>query len=239
MERGKSLSEQSPANLVIRTGAHATRVIIEQGRAVGVEYQIATGRQSSQALREVIVSGGAYGSPQLLMLSGLGPARHLQDMGVPVLRDMPAVGANLHDHFNTTLSWRCSRGITLNDLERSPLRKVSAGLRYALFRSGPMAGNGITAGAFTRSDQRLERPDIQINLFEWSTKERSRDKVTPHDFPGFSMTPVHLRPDGRGTVRLGSADPFAPPAVLFDYLRTDYDVQTALAGIRLVRRIAE
>jgi len=235
----KAYLSNPPANLVIRTGAHATRVLIEQGRAVGVEYQTAAGRQSTRALREVIVSGGAYGSPQLLMLSGLGPAQHLQDMGVPVLRDMPAVGANLHDHFNTNLSWRCSRAITLNDLEKSPLRKVAAGLRYALFRSGPMAGNGITAGAFTRSDQRLERPDIQINLLEWSTKERGRDKVTPHGFPGFSMMPVHLRPDGRGTVRLGSADPFAPPAVLFDYLRTDYDVQTALAGIRLVRRIAD
>jgi choline dehydrogenase len=101
-----------------------------------------------------------------------------------------------------------------------------------------MASNGITAGVFTRSDQRLERPDIQINLFEWSTKERSRDAVTLHPFPGFTLTPVHLRPEGRGTVRLGSPDPLAWPAVLFDYLRTDYDIQAALWGLRLVRRIA-
>jgi choline dehydrogenase len=235
----KAYLSNPPENLKIQTGAHATRVIIEQGRAVGVEYQTPAGRQVSRARQEIIVSGGAYGSPQLLMLSGLGPAQHLQDMGVPVVRDMPAVGANLHDHFNTTVSWRCSRKITLNDLENSLLRKAYAGLQYALFRSGPMASNGVTAGVFTRSDPRLERPDIQINLFEWSTKERNRDKVTPHDFPGFSMTPVHLRPDGRGTVRLGSADPFAPPAVLFDYLRTDYDIQTAIGGIRLVRRIAD
>jgi choline dehydrogenase len=151
---------------------------------------------------------------------------------------LPAVGSNLHDHFNTTVSWRCSKPITLNDLQNSALRKASAGIRYALFRSGPMASNGITAGLFTRSDQRLERPDIQVNLFEWSTKERTRDRVTPHAFPGFTMTPVHLRPDGRGTVRLASPDPLAPPAVLFDYLRTEYDVQAALWGIRLVRRIA-
>jgi choline dehydrogenase len=235
----KAYLSDPPANLVIETGAHATRVVIEQGRAVGVEYQTAAGRQSTRAELEVIVSGGSYGSPQLLLLSGVGPGQHLQDMGVPVVRDLPAVGANLHDHFNTTVNWRCSRRITLNDLENSMLRKVSAGVRYALFRSGPMAGNGVTAGVFTRSDPRLERPDIQINLLEWSTKERSRDRVTPHEFPGFTMTPVHLRPDGRGTVRLASADPFAPPAVLFDYLRTDYDIQAALAGIRLVRRIAE
>ena len=118
-------------------------------------------------------------------------------------------------------------------------RKVMAALRYALFRSGPMASNGVTAGLFTRSDPRLERPDIQVNLFEWSTKERTRERVVPHDFPGFTLTPVHLRPDGRGTVRLGSPDPLAPPAVLFDYLRTEYDIQASLWGLRLVRKIAE
>jgi choline dehydrogenase len=234
----KAYLSNPPDNLVIRTGAHATRVLIAQGRATGVEYQTPAGRQVSHARGEVIVSGGAYGSPQLLLLSGIGPAQHLRDVGIDVVRDMPAVGCNLHDHFNTVASWRCSKAITLNDLQNSAMRKVIAGVRYGLFRSGPMASNGITAGVFTRSDPRLERPDIQVNLFEWSTKERSRDAVTPHPFPGFSMSPVHLRPDGRGTVRLGSPDPFAWPAVLFDYLRTDYDIQAALFGLRLVRKIA-
>jgi choline dehydrogenase len=234
----KAYLSNPPSNLTIQTNAHATRVLIENGRATGVEYQSKAGRQTSKARLEVIVSGGTYGSPQLLLLSGLGPAEHLQDMGIAVVRDMPAVGSNLHDHFNTTASWRCSKPITLNDLHNSPLRKAIAGIRYGLFRSGPMAGNGVTAGLFTRSDPRLERPDIQVNLFEWSTKERSRDAVTPHPFPGFTLTPVHLRPDGRGTVRLGSPDPFAWPAVLFDYLRTDYDVRAALMGLRLVRKIA-
>ncbi|HBK04921.1 MAG TPA: choline dehydrogenase [Acetobacteraceae bacterium] len=235
----KAYLSNPPPNLTIQTNAHATKVVIKNGRATGVEYQSPAGRQVSEARYEVIVSGGAYGSPQLLQLSGLGPAQHLQDMGIDVVRDMPAVGSNLHDHFNTTASWRCSKPITLNELNNSKLRQVAAGIRYALFRTGPMASNGITAGVFTRSDMRLERPDIQINLFEWSTKERSRDGVIPHPFPGFTMTPVHLRPDGRGTVRLGSPDPFAWPAVLFDYLKTDYDIQAALAGLRLVRKIAE
>ena len=226
-------------NLVVRTGAHATKILIENGRAVGVEFQTAQGRQTAACRGEVIASGGAYGSPQLLMLSGIGPAEHLRDVGIEVLRDMPAVGSNLHDHFSTSLYWRINKAITLNDLDNSLLRKVSAGIRYALFRSGPMAGNGVTAGVFTRSDQRLERPDIQINLFEWSTKERSRDAVIPHPFPGFTMTPVHLRPEGRGTVRLGSPDPFAWPAVLFDYLRTEYDMRAMLAAVRLCRTIAE
>ncbi len=226
-------------NLVIRTGAHATRVLIENNRAVGVEFQTAQGRETARARGEIVVSGGAYGSPQLLLLSGLGPAQHLQDVGVPVVRDMPAVGSNLHDHFNSYVAWRCNKAITLNDLENSKLRKLSAGVQYALFRSGPMASNGIHAGVFTRSDPRLERPDIQLNFFEWSTLRRSKDGIVPHPFPGFTISPVHLRPDGRGTVRLASADPLAPPAVLFDYLRTEYDMQAVIFGIHLARRIAE
>jgi choline dehydrogenase len=151
---------------------------------------------------------------------------------------MPAVGANLHDHFNTTLVWRCAKAVTLNDLENSWPKKIGAAINYALFRSGPMASNGIHAGLFTRSDDRLERPDLQINIFEWSTLERSAKRVKPHPFSGFTLMPVHLRPEGRGTVRLKSPDPLAPPAVLFDYLRTEYDVRALLAGIRLCRTIA-
>ena len=102
-----------------------------------------------------------------------------------------------------------------------------------------MAGNGIRAGLFTRSDPRLERPDLQINLLEWSTVERTKDRVIPHKFPGFTLSPVHLRPDGRGTVRLTSPDPLAPPAISFDFLKTEYDRQAVLFGIRLAREIAE
>ncbi len=225
-------------NLEVRTGAHATKVLIENNRAVGVEYQSPQGRQTARCKGEVIVSGGAYGSPQLLLLSGLGPAEHLRDMGIEVVRDMPAVGSNLHDHFNTNLNWRISKAITLNDLERSWPRKITAALQYAMFRSGPMASNGVHAGVFTRSDPRLERPDLQINIFEWSTLERSKTRVKPHPFPGFTLMPVHLRPDGRGTVRLGSPDPLAPPKVLFDYLRSEYDMRALLAGIDLCRQIA-
>ncbi len=230
---------RSRPNLTIRTGAHATRVLITGERATGVEYATANGRQTAVARIEVIVSGGTYGSPQLLQLSGLGPAQHLQDMGINVVRDMPAVGSNLHDHFNTYLSWRCTRPITLNDLENSWPRKIAAAIRYGLLRSGPMASNGIHAGLFTRSDPRLERPDLQINLLEWSTLERTKDKVIPHGFPGFTLSPVHLKPDGRGTVRLASTDPLAPPSILFDFLHSDYDMRAVVTGIRLVRKIAQ
>jgi len=226
------------ANLTVRTGAHATKLLIENDRATGVEYQTAAGRRTARAHAEVIVSGGTYGSPQLLLLSGLGPAEHLRDMGIDVVRDMPAVGANLHDHFNTYLSWRCAKPITLNDLQNSWPRKIAAAARYGLFRTGRMAGNGIHAGLFTRSDARLERPDLQVNLLEWSTVERTKDRVIPHPFPGFTLSPVHLRPDGRGTVRLASADPLTPPRISFDFLRTEYDMRAVLTAIRLIRKIA-
>src|SRR5689334_12056498 len=216
---------RSRANLVIRPRCQTTLVLIENNRAVGVEYHTAGGRRRAHAKAEVIVSGGAYGSPHLLQLSGLGPAEHLRQMGITVLRDMAAVGSNLHDHFCTYLMWRCSRPITMNDLENSWRRKILAAIRYGVMRSGPMAINGIQSGVFTRSDASLERPDIQINLLEWSTLERSRDRVIPHPFPGFTLGPVHLAPDGRGSVRLNSPDPLAAPQITFGFLASDYDMR--------------
>ncbi len=227
------------ANLEIRTLCQATRVVIEDGRATGVEYASPRGREVALAVREVVVCGGAYGSPQLLQLSGLGPAAQLQAMGIPVLRDMPAVGSHLHDHFCTYLMWRCPQPVTLNMLDRSWALKIWAALRYGLARRGPMAVNGIRAGVFSRSDARLERPDLQINLMEWSTLERSRDQVKGHPFHAFTLGLVHLAPDGRGTVRLASPDPLAPPAISFNFLATEYDMQAMLAGGRLARRLAE
>ena len=226
-------------NLVIETGAHATRVLIENRRATGVEYRTAAGLRSARARGEVVVSGGAFGSPHLLQLSGLGAAEALQELGIPVLRDMPAVGANLQDHFNTYIAYRCARAVTLNDLANSLPRRVLAAGQYALFRSGPLTTTGIHVGAFIRSDQRLERPDLQINMSAWSTAERVRSGIRPHPFSGFTLSPVHLHPEGRGHVRLKSPDPFAPPAIQFRFLVSEYDVRAILHGMRVCRTIAE
>jgi choline dehydrogenase len=220
------------ANLDIRTNAHATRVVLEEGRAIGVEYRDPGGLKRVRARREVIVSGGAYGSPQLLQLSGLGPAEHLQEMGIPVLRDM-------HDHFCVYLMWRCAKPVTFNDLENSWPRKIAAALQYGLFRSGLMAVNAVRTGVLTRTDPRLEQPDLQINLLEWSTLERNKKGVIPHPFSGFTLSPVHLAPEGRGTVRLASPDPFAAPAITFGFLASDYDMRAMLNGIKLARRLVE
>ncbi len=196
------------ANLRVATDAQATRVIIEDGRAVGVEYHTPAGLVTAKCRGEIIVSGGVYGSPQLLQLSGLGPTALLQQYGVPVVRDMPGVGAHLHDHFNTYLVWRCSQPVTVNDLAMSATRKLTAGVQYFFTRSGHLSNAGIYAGAFVKSDPRLEQPDLQINMFGWSAEERFRTGIKPHPFSAFTLSPVHLRPEGRGWVRIKSPDPW-------------------------------
>ena len=132
------------------------------------------------ARREVIVSGGAYGSPQLLQLSGIGPGALLQEMGIAVVRDAIGVGSNLQDHFNVHYTYRCTKPVTFNDLYNSTARRIAAGVQYALTGSGPLSGNGIFAGAFVRSDPRLEQPDLQINLFGMSIMRRNREGLLPH-----------------------------------------------------------
>ncbi len=225
------------ANLVVRTNAHATRLVIEDGRAKGVEF-IADGvPHVARARGETIVCGGVYGSPQLLQLSGLGPAAMLAQFGVPVVRDMPAVGADLQDHFYVRLAFRCTRKMTLNDIANNPLRKLIAGMQYVFFKSGPLTSNGICAGGFARSDPRLERPDIQLNFSVWSFADRNRAGVVPHPFPGFTISAVHLRPEARGEVGLKSADPLAAPSIRFNFLKTQYDLQALTAGMRLARNI--
>jgi len=224
-------------NLTVATEAHATRIFFDGTRAVGVEYHTPQGLKTARARREIVVSGGVYGSPQLLQLSGLGPADLLREHGIAVVGDMAGVGKHLHDHFNTYLVWRCSQPITINDLARSPLLKVKAAAQYALNRSGHLSNAGIYAGAFVKSDPRLEQPDLQINMFGWSAYERLRTGIKPHPFSAFTLSPVHLRPDGRGTVRIKSPDPLAPPAIRFNFLASDYDFQALIYGTRLARKI--
>lgn len=225
-------------NLIVTPNAHATRILIEDGRAVGVEYRTAKGLETARARGEVIVSGGVYGSPQLLLLSGVGPGAHLREMGLSVVRELPAVGANLHDHFNSYVAWRATKTGTLNDLALSPARKVIAGIQYALSRRGPLAGISTLAGILVRSDVRFDRPDLQMNIFLWSIEGRDRHGVRAHKWPGFSISPVHLRPEGRGKLSLKSPDPLSPPKIEFKFLETTYDVDAMLYGLRLARKIA-
>jgi len=225
-------------NLTIETQAHATRIVFDGARAAAVEYRTPRGVKTARARGEIVVSGGVYGSPQLLQLSGVGPGDLLAGFGIPLVRDMPGVGKHLHDHFNTYLVWRCARKITVNDLAASPLRQFLSGVQYVFTRSGPLSNAGIYAGAFVRSDPRLDEPDLQINMFGWSTFERLRTGMRPHPFSAFTFSPVHLRPEGRGTVRIKSPDPFAPPEIRFNFLASDNDFQALIYGTRLCRTIA-
>jgi choline dehydrogenase len=225
-------------NLVIRTNAHATRVLFDGRKATGVEFRTPNGLEVAHAGREVIVSGGAYGSPQLLQLSGVGPADHLTEMGIEVVHDMPGVGSNLQDHFNTYCTYRISKNLSLNALQYSLPHRLAAGAQYAFLRSGPMSGNGMYVGALVRSDKRLERPDLQFNISAWSTIDRTADGIISHPFPGISISPVHLAPEGRGSVRLRSGDPFAPPEIKFNFLRNESDMRVMIAGVRIARSIA-
>ena len=226
-------------NLVVRPNAHATRIVIEGGNATGVTYVSNGTEHTARARGEVIVCGGVFNSPQLLQLSGIGPGALLQEMGIAVVRDLPAVGRHLQDHFFVRLAYRCTRPMTMNELANSLPRRAIAMARYVLFKSGPLAANGVTAGAFARSDPRLERPDLQFNFSPFSYASRDRTGAIPHPFPGFSLSAVHLRPDARGTVLIKSPDPLAPPAIKFNFLQTPYDLQALTAGMRLARKFTQ
>src|SRR5262249_52535256 len=207
-------------------------------RAVGVEYRSPRGLEAARCRGEVVVSGGVYGSPQLLLLSGIGPAAHLKEKGIAVLRDLPAVRAKPAGPFNSYRALRPRKARTLNDLASSRPRKVFAGLQYVLARSGPLAGISTLAGILVRSAPRFDRPDLQMNIFLWSIDKRDRHGVWAHKWPGFTISPVHLRPEGRGRLSLRSPDPVTPPRIEFKFLQTEHDIDAMLYGMRLARKIA-
>lgn len=224
-------------NLSVETHAHATRILIENDRAVGVAYVRQGMPLTVRARREVIVCGGVFGSPQLLQLSGLGPGDLLRQHGIAVVRDLPGVGMNLQDHFTVRFNFRCTKPITLNDMANSPWRRVVAGARYFLFRAGPLTSSGITAGGYVRSDDKLDRPDIQLSCCAFSYAGRDRAGAYPHPFSGFSIGVVHLCPAARGQVRIQSADSMVPPAIGFNFLCTADDLRSIIAGCRWARKI--
>lgn len=225
-------------NLRIDTGAHATRLLFEGRKAVGIEYRQGGRILRARARHGVVVCGGAFGSPQLLQLSGIGPADHLRAHGIGVLHDLPGVGANLRDHFYCSLIFRCREPVTINELARSPLRKAIAGAQYVLARRGPLAANGIFAGIFTRTDETRDRPNLQINTNIWSVASRDRRGMRVHDFPGFTMSPVHLDPVATGEVRLRAPDPFADPVIRHNFFRDEVDRMAMANAVRITRHIA-
>jgi choline dehydrogenase len=222
------------ASLAIATDAHATRLLFDGRRATGVEYRQGGALRTAQAGGEVIVSGGAFNSPQLLQLSGLGPATLLRRHGIAVVADLPDVGENLQDHVNAPLMLKINRPITGNDMFHSLPRRLVAGARYALTRRG-LLGAGVThAGGFFRADPNAASPDMQIQLMLFSGDTIGKP---PHRWSGCTVVPALMRPESRGHVHIVSSDPFARPVIQPNYLDARKDRDTLLAGFREARRI--
>ena len=219
-------------NLIVVTEAHTTRLLLSGKRVAGVEYLREGRRETAHARAEVILAAGAFNSPQILQLSGLGPAALLQQHGIPVVADMPGVGANLQDHYNGRLVFECTDAFTLNDVVRHPLRKLREGLRYFLLRRGFLTMGASTATGFVSTDPAVSRPDVQIGLVLYST-----DKFgdTLHTFSGFTLLVRLLQPESRGTVQIKSADPFDAPAIRPNYLATRKDCDVLVAGMKIAQ----
>ena len=219
---------RSRANLQVKTGAQVLRILVENGRAVGVQLADGVVRGG-----EVILSAGAIGSPRLLQLSGIGPADHLRDVGVPVVFDQPEVGANLQDHLDLFVIAECS-GPHTYDRFAKPHLSALAGLQYLLTRRGPVASSLFETGGFWYADPNARSPDIQLHLGLGSGIEAG---VAALPQGGVTLNSAYLRPRSRGTVRLASADPLAAPLIDPNYWADPYDREMSIRGLKLAREI--
>jgi choline dehydrogenase len=223
------------ANLRVETGAHAERVLFEGSRAAGVQYRQGDRTLVARARHEVILAAGALQSPQLLQLSGIGPAELLRSHGIAVVADRPGVGENLQDHLQMRLVFRCAKPITTNDDLASWWRSAKIGLQWLLFREGPLAIGINQGGLFTRVLPESTRPDIQFHI---ATLSADLAGAKPHPFSGFTLSVCQLRPTSRGHVRIRSADAFEAPAMTANYLSTEEDRRCTLAAVKFARRLA-
>jgi choline dehydrogenase-like flavoprotein len=222
-------------NLSIRTGVMVTRVVIEKGKAVGVEIVSKRGGQPEvlRASREIIVSSGAIGSPKLLMLSGIGPADHLKSVGIQPVHDLPGVGQNLQDHLDLFVIAECTGEHTYDNYAKLH-RSAWAGLQYLLFKKGPVASSLFETGGFWYADPTAAQPDIQFHLGLGSGIEAGVEKLRN---PGVTLNSAFLRPRSRGSVRLSSSDPAAAPLIDPNYWADPRDREMSIKGLRIAREI--
>jgi choline dehydrogenase len=227
-------------NLQILTHAHALRVLLQDRKSVGVEYLWRGRLRRAYAGREVILSAGAINSPQLLQLSGIGPAAVLKKHGIEVLLHMPAVGRNLQDHLGMDYLYR-SRRPTLNDELYPWSGKLRAGLLYLLMRRGPLSLSVNQAGGFVRTRRTLAKPNIQLYFSPVSylnAPPGRRPLMSPDPYPGFLLGHSVCRPTSRGYLQIRSADPLAAPEIHPNYLSTEHDTAEMLDGVRFLRKLA-
>ena len=208
--------------------------MIEGGRVIGVDYERDGRVATARAARQVVLAAGAIGTPQIMMLSGLGPAAHLREHGIEVVRDLPGVGANLQDHLQIRTSFRISGARTLNDLQAGLWGKARIAAQYALSRSGPMAMAPSQLGLFTRSHSRYATPNIEFHVQPLSLDAFGEPL---HAYPAVTVSVCNLRPNSMGTVRLASADYRDAPVIAPNYLSDAEDRGVAVDSIRLARKL--
>ena len=223
-------------NLRVVTEAHATSVLFEGTRAAGVAYRQNGATVTVAATREVLLCGGAVHSPQLLQLSGVGPADLLRRYGIAQVVESPGVGENLQDHLQVRLIYKCSQPVTTNDDLRTLWGRMRIGMQWLFARRGPLAIGIQLGGLFARALPTARTPDVQ---FHFGTISADLVAGKPHDFSGFTVSMCQLRPTSRGTVRIKSADPLVPPAISPNYLATQHDRDVMVAGTELTRRLMQ
>ncbi|MBD2745177.1 GMC family oxidoreductase N-terminal domain-containing protein [Microvirga sp. BT688] len=224
----------SRSNLKVETHAHATRILFEGKRAIGVEIRQHGNLRRVMARKEVILSAGAIASPQLLQLSGIGNGAFLQERGIDVVHHLPGVGENLQDHLQLRPIYKVSGVRTLNEEYRSLFKKGQMALEYALFRKGPLTMAPSQLGAFTRSSPDYATPNLQFHIQPLSLDKFGED---PHPFPAFTASVCNLRPTSRGTVRIRDGKSGEAPSIRPNYLSTEEDQRVAVDALRLVRQI--
>jgi choline dehydrogenase len=225
-------AEKRP-NLRVEVNALATRILFQAGSAHAVEYR-QHGQAKAANAREILLCGGAFNSPQLLELSGIGPRALLEQQGIPVVHDAPRVGEALQDHFYVRTFWRCCKDITLNDDMARLWRQARMGLKYVLFKEGPLTVAAGHAAAFIRTRPESRRPDAQIYFINFSSLKRG-GLLHPHS--GFTSAVSQLQVESRGSVHIRSADPAAPPAIRYNYLATENDRRVLVEGLKFIRRL--
>ncbi|MEM1373289.1 MAG: choline dehydrogenase [Pseudomonadota bacterium] len=226
---------KSRENLTIITHAQVEKVVTEGSRATAVRYRDRAGRwHEVRAGREIILSGGAINSPQLMMLSGLGEADQLRAHGIDVVADLPAVGKNMQDHLQARLVYKCNEP-TLNDEVGSLWGQAKIGLRYVMNRTGPMAMAASLATGFLKTRPEVETPDIQFHVQPLSAENPGKGA---DPFSAFTMSVCQLRPESKGEIRLVSSDGTTYPKIIPNYLSTETDRRTIVDGVNIARRIA-
>ncbi len=228
----------SRSNLTLLTGAHCHRVLIEHRRAVGVEAEVNGDRKMVKARWEVIVCAGAIGSPQLLMLSGIGPKAHLDEVSVPVIHDLPGVGGNLQDHVDIAVSYHAKPGFGLGMSVQFAPRFVKSLFDYYLgsVRRGLLTSNIVEGGGFIRTQANLSKPDVQFH-FVSGNASYSEDGHSINYGHAITCASCVLKPNSRGTVRLVDRNPQSSPLIDTNYLDDEQDLQTMIRGARASHRI--